>query len=171
MEQPQVPTDAPATDQPDVPLVQAITDTLLRLRPSALAEGEQIDQACRDQAEAVVQLLEAEGHVLPGAPPAAQIFADAKRFHDQLTLTALALRVLNMLAFNNVQTPETKPARKWIDDYLQGVNHGPAGQPMLWPGRLPGMAAMLRDWGFVPTIALPGQPSFVARAMPNPTVQ
>jgi hypothetical protein len=159
-----------AQPAPDVPLVDEVTDTLLRLRPSALAEGAQIDQACRDQAEAVVQLLVDRGHVLPGCPPAQMIFADAKRFHDQLTLTALALRVLNMLAFNNVQTPESKPARKWIDDYLTGKNHGPAGHPMLWPGQLPGMAQMLRDWGFVPTIALPGQPSYVARSMPNPTV-
>lgn len=126
---------------------------------------------CFDTADLIIHLLQERGHVLLGAPPAAQIFADAKRFHDQLTLTALALRILNMLAFNNVQTPETKPARKWIDDYLQGVNHGPAGQPMLWPGRLPGMDAMLRDWGFQPTIALPGRPSYVARALPNPTVQ
>lgn len=170
MEQ-QVQIDAPATPAPDVPLQLEIKAALMERFPSPLAEGAQRAQAVEDMATAVVQLLEERGHVLPGAPPAQRILQDAKRIHDQLTLTALALRILNMLAFNNVQTPETKPARQWIDDYLTGKNHGPAGQPMLWPGRMPGMAAMLRDWGFVPTIALPGSPSFVARAQPNPTKQ
>lgn len=175
-----IPTSAPAEAQ-EPPLRELIAgiiygaDQLSVDRPWEEVRGDPSDlpvvNDAYDTADAIVLLLESLGHVLPGAPPAQRIFNDAKRFHDQLTLTALALRILNMLAFNNVQTPETKPARKWIDDYLQGVNHGPAGQPMLWPGRLPGMAAMLRDWGFVPTIALPGQPSYVARAQPNPTVQ
>lgn len=163
--------DAPATPAPEVPLVQEITDTLLRLRPSALAEGEQIDQACRDQADAVMALLEERGHVLPGAPPAQKILEDAKQFAMKLTLSNLALRILNMLAWSNVDTPESKPARRWLEDYLEGKNHGPVGYPMLWPGRLPGMANLLRQWGFVPTIALPGQPSYVARALPNQTQQ
>lgn len=164
---------APATPTPDVPIAVEILDALSGAfkaedwKAGALTEF--LPDAYARQAAAVTQLLLERGHVLPGAPPAQRIFEDAKRFHDQLTLTALALRILNMLAFNNVQTPETRPARKWIDDYLQGVNHGPAGQPMLWPGGLPGMAAMLRDWGFAPTVAVPGRASFVARALPNPT--
>lgn len=163
--------DAPATPAPDAPLQDRIAETLKPLQVNEGMSADEIATIHEDQAEVVMRLLEALGHVLPGAPPAARIFADAKRFHDQLTLSNLALRVLNMLAFNEVQTPESRPARKWIEDYLQGVNHGPVGQPMLWPGRMPGMAAMLRDWGFVPTIAIPGQPSYVARAVPNPTVQ
>jgi hypothetical protein len=163
--------DAPATPAPDVALADEIRDVLLNLRPHAPADVERIDQACRDQADAVMALLVERGHVLPGAPPAQRILDDAKQFAMQLTLSNLALRVLNMLAFSNIQTPESKPARQWIDDYLEGRNHGPVGKPMLWPGKMPGMASLLRDWGFVPTIAAPGQPSYVARAMPNPTVQ
>lgn len=119
----------------------------------------------------VLQMLINSGHVLPGAPPAAKILEDARQFAAKLTLSNLALRILNMLAFSNVQTPETKPARQWIDDYLEGRNHGPVGHPMLWPGKMPGMASMLRDWGFIPTIAHPGQPSYVAKAVKAPTVQ
>jgi hypothetical protein len=181
MEQPIAPTSAPALEPPEVPLRHAIAEIIYGASQDSVerpwnpewdtpSDLPVVNDAF-DTADLVVQLLVEQGHVLPGAPPAQRIFDDAKRFHDQLTLTALALRILNMLAFNNVQTPETKPARKWIDDYLTGTHHGPAGQPMLWPGRLPGMAAMLRDWGFVPTIALPGQASYVARAQPNQTVQ
>jgi hypothetical protein len=168
-EAPQAVVDLP---QPaDHSLADAIKDTLLRLRPSALADTEQIDQAARDQADAVMALLIEGGHVIPGAPPAMQILRDAQSFAERLTLSNLACRILNMLAFSNVQTPETKPARQWIDDYLEGRNHGPIGQPMLWPGRLPGMASLLRDWGFMPTIAVPGQPSYVARNVAPPTKQ
>lgn len=120
------------------------------------------------QAAAVMDLLNQRGHVLPGCPPAQRILDDAKSFAERLTLTMLALRILNMLAWMKVETPETKPARQWLDDYLEGRNHGPAGQPMLWPARLPGMAALLRDWGFMPT---PTMPPYVARALPNPTMQ
>jgi hypothetical protein len=162
---------APATPAPEVPLQDEITDLLLQLRPSALAEAEQIDQACRDQAHAVMHLLHERGHVLPGAPPTQQILADAQQFAGQLILTKLALRILNMLAWSQLQTPESKPARKWIEDYIEGRNHGPAGKPMLWPAQLPGMAQMLRDWGFQPTVATPAQPSYVARVLTNPTVQ
>jgi hypothetical protein len=108
------------------------------------------------------------GHYLPGAPPAQQILEDAKSFAERLTLTTLALRILNMLAWEAIQTPESKPARRWLDDYLEGKNHGPVGHPMLWPARLPGLAHLLTEWGFQPT---PTRPAFVARVLPNPTVQ
>jgi hypothetical protein len=159
----------PADDH--VALRAHIIDKLLATRPSSLAEGEQIDQACRDQGEAVLQLLIDLGHVIPGAPPASRILADAKSFAERLTLSQLALRIYSMLAWANVETPESKPARKFIEDYIDGKNHGPAGYPMLWPGKLPGLASMLRAWGFVPTIATPGAPSYVARAVPSQTVQ
>lgn len=164
-------TSAAATPQPEVPLQDQLLETLLALRPPAGAPLEQIDQACRDQAQAIYHLLMEQGHVLMGAPPAAQILRDAKSFAERLTLSNLALRILNMLAWSNVQTPETKPARKWIDDYLEGKGHGPVGQAMLWPAQLPGICHLLREWGFQPTVAVPGQPVFVARALPNPTVQ
>lgn len=149
------------TQPADHSLAEEITDTLLRLRPGVLAGVEQIDQACRDQADAVMQLLIDRGHFLPGAPPAAAILADAKSFAERLILSNLALRILNMLAWSNVVTPESKPARRWIEDYLEGRGHGPVGKAMLWPGSLPGLASLLRDWGFEPT---PTLPPFVARA-------
>jgi hypothetical protein len=170
--------DAP---QPaDHSLRDAIVSELLRLRPNLIAMRtsattggleEVVDQACRDQADAVVQLLIETGHVIPGAPPAEQILADAKSFAARLTLSNLALRILNMLAWSNVETPESKPARRWLEDYLEGKNHGPVGQPMLWPGKLPGLCHLLREWGFMPTIAQPGQASYVARAVQAPRVQ
>lgn len=160
-----------ASQPADHSLHEDIKDALLRLRPSPGMTVEEIDQATRDQADAVMALLVESGHYLPGAPPAATILQDAKSFAERLTLSNLALRILNMLAWSNIQTPETKPARKWIEDYLEGRRHGPVGQPMLWPSQLPGMAHLLRDWGFTPTIALPGQPSYVARAIPAVRVQ
>lgn len=152
-------------------LSEAIKGAVLKHRPGALADAEQIDQAARDQADAVMSVLDAMGYIVPGVPALAVVLRDFKVTHDRLTLTMLALRILNMLAFSEVVTPESKPARQFIDDYLQGKNHGPAGEPMLWPGRLPGLANLLREWGFVPTIALPGQASFVARAQPPVVVQ
>src|SRR3546814_14796677 len=95
-------------------------------------------------------ILNERGHYLPGAPCAQIILDDAKSFADRLTITTLALRLLNMLAFAHVHTPETAGARKWLDDYLEGKNHGPAGQPMLWPARTPGICALLAVWGFPP---------------------
>jgi hypothetical protein len=120
-----------------------------------------------DTADMIVHLLTERGHYLPGMPPTAQILHDAKTYAERLTLSNLALRVLNMLAWSTLETPESKPARKWIDDYLEGRNHGPVGRPMLWPARLPGMASLLRDWGFEPT---PTTPAFVARTIKAPLV-
>ncbi|MEJ7831295.1 MAG: hypothetical protein WKF79_00130 [Nocardioides sp.] len=126
------------------------------------------ERTARDQADAVMTLLLDRGHYLPGRPPAEVILQDAKSFAERLTLSNLALRILNLLAWSSLQTPETKGARKWLDDYLEGKNHGPVGNPMLWPAQLPGMAAMIRDWGFVPT---PTQPAYVARAAAPVRVQ
>lgn len=150
-----------ASQPADHSLADDIKDALLRLRPSPGMTVEEIDQATRDQADAVMALLVESGHYLPGRPPAERILQDAKSFAERLTLSNLALRILNMLAWTALQTPETKPARKWLDDYLEGRNHGPVGKPMLWPAQLPGMASLLREWGFQPT---PTMPPFVARA-------
>lgn len=116
-------------------------------------------------ADAVMQLLQDRGHFLPGCPPAAVILEDAKSFAERLTLSNLALRLLNMLAWSNVQTPETQPARQWLDDYLEGRNHGPVGKHMLWPTKLPGICHLLRQWGFEPT---PTMPPYVTRSLPKP---
>lgn len=121
-----------------------------------------------DTADTIVALLTEQGHVVPGAPPAATILRDAKQFAEQLILSNLALRILSMLAWSHIETPETKPARRFIEDYLDGKNHGPAGKPMLWPAKMPGLAHMLRDWGFEPT---PTLPPYVARSAPKLTVQ
>lgn len=175
--------DAPATPAPAEPLETTIARVLFEARNNAeydfdraasdaAGEGEaQLLEICDQEAGAITLVLQSLGHVLPGAPPAQQILEDAKSFAARLTLSNLALRILNMLAWSNVQTPESKPARRWLEDYLEGRNHGPVGHPMLWPGKLPGLASLLRQWGFVPTIAAPGQASYVARAMPNPTPQ
>ncbi len=114
-------------------------------------------------ADGVMQLLNERGHIIPGMPPAGQILADARDFAERLTIVTLALRLLNMLAYLTVATPETRPAKRWLDDYLEGRNHGPAGKPMLWPHQLPGIASMLRDWGFMPT---PSKPAYVTKAPP-----
>lgn len=118
-------------------------------------------------ADAIMQLLQERGHYLPGAPPAARILADAKSFAERLTLSNLALRIMAMLQGLTVETPETVPAKQWLLDYLDGKNHGPAGAPMLWPTRLPGLAYVLGQWGFEPT---PTTPSWVARSLPHPAM-
>lgn len=113
-------------------------------------------------AEEVIELLTAERHVLPGCPPAGQILEDARAFAAKLVLSNLCVRLLRMID-TKVVTPETKGLRRWLNDYIDGRNHGPIGHSMLWPSGLPGLAAQLREWGFQPT---PTRPPFVAR---NPT--
>lgn len=151
----------PSAPAPDKPLAVEVLDVLLQDMPSALADDRQRQDAAAKMAANVVQLLLDRGHYLPGMPPAERILQDAKSFAERLTLSNLALRILNMLAWTALQTPETKPARKWLDDYLEGRNHGPVGKPMLWPAQLPGLASLLREWGFQPT---PTMPPYVARA-------
>lgn len=125
-----------------------------------LYDGLAAEERSIELADRVMALLNETGHYLPGAPPAAQIVKDARSFAERLTLSNLALRVYVMLSGMTVETPETKPARKWMDDYIEGKNHGPVGQAMLWPKNLPGLSHMLRQWGFQPT---PTVPPFVAR--------
>lgn len=144
--------------------IEGLRDAIKRL----LGEGTAPDET---MTERIMSHLVETGHVVPGAPPASHILRDAQSFAERLTLSNLALRILNMLAFSSITTPETAGARRWIDDYLEGRNHGPVGHPMLWPGGLPGMAKLLGDWGFKPTIAVPGSPSFVARALDPVTQQ
>lgn len=146
-------------EEPPLSLRDQIVGLLLGLVPAAEVGY---------HADAIMQLLMDRGYYLPGAPPAAKIFDDAKSFAERLTLSNLALRLLNMLAWSKVGTAESKPARRWLDDYLEGKNHGPVGKPMLWPRGLPGIAHLLTQWGFEPT---PTNPAFVARSLPHPTLQ
>ncbi len=126
----------------------------------SLAQGLAAGERAVELGDRVMTLLMERGHYLPGRPSAEKILDDAKSFAEKLTLSNLALRIVIMLAGMKVATPETKPAQKWVDDYVEGKNHGPVGHPMLWPHQLPGMAHMLREWGFMPT---PTTPAFVAR--------
>ena len=158
---------APVADPPIPPLIEEIARAIADPGnfPTKDNHRDAPLSTVKWQAAAVMDLLTQRGHYLPGAPCAQVILDDAKSFAERLTITTLALRLLNMLAFANVQTPETKGARRWIDDYLEGKNHGPAGKPMLWPVKLPGICSLLREWGFEPT---PTMPPWVARSLPNP---
>lgn len=156
-------TAAPKADPPIPPLIEEIKTAITASLFPPLTHQEQ--KTVDAQAAAIMSKLMERGHYLPGAPCAQIILDDAKSFADRLTITTLALRLLNMLAFAHVHTPETKGARRWIDDYLEGKNHGPAGKPMLWPVKLPGICSLLREWGFEPT---PTMPPWVARSLPNP---
>lgn len=111
-------------------------------------------------ADAIIHLLNERGHYLPGCPPAAQILKDAEQFAGQLMLSNLCVRLLRMLG-TKIVTPETKPMERWLNDYIDGRNHGPLGKPMFWPQNLPGLCQQLRDWGFAPTAT---HPPFVSRA-------
>lgn len=171
MELSQEPTAAP--EDVSQPADHSLRDQIeeLLLERSDAGTGRDDGLAPGALADEIIVLLTETGHVIPGAPPAAQILSDARSFAERLVLSNLAARIINMLAWSSIKTPESDQARKWIEDYLEGKKHGPIGKPMLWPGRLPGLASMLRDWGFVPTIAQIGQPSYVARAAKLPTVQ
>lgn len=114
----------------------------------------------RAVAQMIVEQLVEQGHIVPGCPPALQILKDAQQFAGQLALSNLATRVYRMVKMTHIVTPESAGTEKWITDYLDGKNHGPIGKPMLWPRQLPGLAQLLRDWGFQPT---PTKPAFVAR--------
>lgn len=156
-------TEAPDTPEPATAgppsLADQITDVLIAMRPAAGADAETIDQASRDQGAAIMHLLNEEGHYLPGCPPAAQILADAQQFAAKFMLAVLCVRLFRMLD-TRIETPETKGMRRWLEDYVDGRNHGPLGKPMLWPSGLPGLAQQMRTWGYQPT---PTKPAFVAR--------
>lgn len=154
-------TDPNGLDEPAEakapPLTQEILDLLLA---TEMQRPEQI----RDS---IMHLLNERGHYLPGCPPAAQILNDAQQFAGQLQLAMLCVRLLRMVN-TGIITPESKPLERWLNDYIDGRNHGPIGKPMFWPQNLPGLAHQLREWGFQPT---PTKPPFVARRVEQPTIQ
>lgn len=117
------------------------------------------------RASGVMALLNETGHYLPGLPSADVILNDARRFAEELTLSNLALRLIRMTIMTGILTPESKGSERWLRDYLDGRNHGPVGKPMLWPAKLPGLAGLMRDWGYKPT---PTKPAFVTRDLDKP---
>lgn len=156
-------TDTPATApeaQPAPPLAEEVKALIYATAPPPLAEGEQREKLLAAQAAAIVHLLNERGHYLPGCPPAADILKDAQQFAGQLMLSNLCVRLLRMLG-TKIVTPETKPMERWLNDYIDGRNHGPLGKPMFWPQSLPGLCQQLREWGFAPTAT---HPPFVSRA-------
>lgn len=164
-------TDPNGLDEPaevkTPPLAEEIRDLIMATAPPSLAEGEKRDALLRQQADAIMHLLNERGHYLPGCPPAAQILKDAEQFAGQFMLSMLCVRLLRMLN-TRIVTQETKPMERWLNDYIDGKNHGPIGKPMFWPQNLPGLAQQLRQWGYAPTET---RPSFVARAVQRPTIQ
>jgi hypothetical protein len=155
----------PQADAPIPELREELVRTIAEVAAASRIDTQGIESAAAD---AIMNLLNERGHYLPGCPPAQRILDDAKSFAERLTLSNLACRVLFMLAWSTIETPESRPARKWVEDYLEGRGHGPIGKPMLWPARLPGLAGLLREWGFEPS---PSMPPYVARSLPNPTAQ
>lgn len=164
-------TPANGADAPETEALKSLRAEIFELicqtTPPALAEGEQRDKLLGQQADAIMHLLNERGHYLPGCPPAAQILKDAEQFAGQFMLSMLCVRLLRMLN-TRIVTPETKGMERWLNDYIDGKNHGPVGKPMFWPGGLPGLAQQLRQWGYAPTDT---RPQFVARAVQQPTIQ
>lgn len=150
------------------PLRDEITETLRAMRPT---DGEDMGNATAIDgrlADSIMHLLNERGHYLPGCPPARQILKDAEQFAGQFTLAVLCCRLLRMLN-TKIVTPETRGMELWLNDYLDGKNHGPIGKPMLWPHSLKGVCEQLRQWGYQPTATTP---AFVARvAHPAVTLQ
>lgn len=128
------------------------------------AKGERtVSEWSRD---AVVQVLHGGGWVIPGAPPASRLLDDARQFAERTILSELAVRLFRTLVLGNIVLPETPAAMDWLKEWIDGSRqgHGPIGKPMIWPDRLPGVANLLRQWGFQPT---PTVPPYVMRQPQN----
>ncbi|APZ81790.1 hypothetical protein vBEliSR6L_25 [Erythrobacter phage vB_EliS_R6L] len=147
----------PAESEAVPPLRDEIAEALKAMRLDGT------DASMDEAASVITHLLNERGHYLPGCPPAAQILQDAQQFAGQFMLAMLCVRLLRMLN-TRIVTQETKGLERWLNDYIDGKNHGPVGKPMFWPGGLPGLAQQLRDWGYAPTET---RPQFVARAKPQ----
>lgn len=142
------------------PLRDEIAETLrATVRFPSGSDAGDAERATAQAADSIMHLLNERGHYLPGCPAASQILSDAQQFAGQLSLAMLVIRLLRILD-TKIETPESKGTRRWLTEYIDGKNHGPVGRPMLWPGGLPGLAGMLREWGYQPT---PTRPQFVAR--------
>lgn len=154
-------------ETPATPLADEQNETPIPLRDEIMlliSQATPLDLgASKATADAIVHLLNERGHYLPGAPPAEQILADAQQFAGQLSLALLVVRLLRALD-SPIWTAERKPLSLWLNDYIDGKNHGPVGKPMFWPSGLPGLASQLRQWGFQPTAT---RPPYVARVPPS----
>lgn len=146
------------------PLRDEIAELVKANLPALREDGWKEESEASDQiASAVMHLLRERGHIIEGAPPARQILDDAQQFAAKLTLAMLCVRLVRVAA-SPIKTPESKAMERWLNDYLDGRNHGPIGKPMFWPSNLPGLCDQLRDWGFRPTDS---RPKFVARMTPE----
>jgi hypothetical protein len=153
-------------ETPATPLADEQNETPRPLRDEirdTIASFEDWSHGPDQAADAILHLLNERGHYLPGAPPAEQILADAQQFAGQLSLALLVVRLLRALE-SPIWTAERKPISLWLNEYIDGKNHGPVGKPMFWPSGLPGLASQLRQWGFQPTAT---HPPYVARVPPS----
>jgi hypothetical protein len=106
-------------------------------------------------------------HELPPSPIVAR---DAQRFAERVILSELVVRLFRTLVLGNVVVEDTPKAMEWLKDYIDGAvrGHGPIGQPMIWPDRLPFVVGLLRQWGFQPT---PTVPPYVTRKPAQPVTK
>lgn len=103
-------------------------------------------------------------------PPATQIAKDAQHFAERVILAELGVRLFRVLVLGNFVHADTPAAMDWLRDWVDGnlEGHGPMGSgPMIWPDRIPFVAALLRQWGFQPT---PTVPPYVMRQPGGPGV-
>lgn len=148
-------TPAPLEEQ----LLRAITDP----GQYPLADNERGPRTLQEwQRDAVRTVLTGGGWVLPGVPPVSKVLADAQQFAERTVLAELAVRLFRTLVLGNFVHAETPKAMDWLQDWIDGniEGHGPIGRPMIWPDRIPFVAGLLRQWGFMPT---PTVPPYVTR--------
>lgn len=104
-------------------------------------------------------------------PPSMQsVMKDAQHFAERVILAELAVRLFRTLVLGNFVHADTPAAMNWLKDWIDGTmeGHGPMGRgPMIWPDRLPFVAGLLRQWGFMPT---PTQPPYVMRKPMGPMI-
>jgi hypothetical protein len=152
-------THVPAPAEPlAVQLLRAIADPGNVPAPGNFKGDRTVSEWSRDS---VVAVLTEGGWIMEGVPPVQQVLAQAEAYSDELILTKLVARFFRVMILGALIIPETPQAMDWLRDYIDGIHkvHGPLGKPMLWPGRLPAICSLLRDWGFQPT---PTNPQFVS---------
>ncbi len=140
---------------PEVSLAQL--QTAIRAAVSRYGSGPLSVRVLDETTDAVMALLRNDGWIKDGVPPVVQVLADGQQFSDELVLTKLVARFFRVLILGGIVIVETPAAMEWLKDYIDGTHrvHGPLGKPMIWPGRLPSIVQLLRDWGFQPTATNP----------------
>lgn len=147
-------TDTPA------PIIEARVDPLAVVYFQAMVPGAETDYSIGFNRAPTAAEIEA----IRKAPSQELLLADLSRLAERCILDELCIRLFRVLILGNVVIPETPDAMTWLKDWIEGVNHGPVGRPMVWPSRLPGICSLLTSWGFEPT---PGIPPYVTRS-PKP---